>query len=139
MSNRFVVSVNRPTVDSLDLNGRRGNKRRGQNVTALEARHPSIFGIPESSDGAKLRRQSESSARLQGEYHQLSQAEAHWLGPVLLFETGKDGFITREEAAQLRKYYPKAEIEHFADAGHLEVVTNPSRYIECIRRFLRTS
>ena len=112
-------------------------RKAGSHVSA-EQRHVFLSQLP-LDDGAKLRRQSESSAKLQEAYHRSPRTTARWPGPVLLFETGKDAFITGDEATQLRRYHPKAEIQRFEDAGHLEVVTNPSRYIECIRRFLRAN
>ena len=90
-------------------------------------------------DAAALRGLSESSATLQAEYHRMPISEAHWAGPVLIFETGRDRFFTIEEAAALCAHYPEATVERFEDAGHLEVVTNPLRYIRSIRRFLETT
>jgi len=86
--------------------------------------------------GTALRRALHSTAALQMEFHRQILGEEVWRGPVLLFETDRDAFISQQEFATLRRRYPQAEIQRFENADHLSVVADPPRYINAIRRFL---
>ena len=91
--------------------------------------------LPES---AALRRYAGSQAQLQLDYHSQTLTGNPPLHPTLLFETGRDGFVSQAEAAALRAHYPKAQVCSFEDGGHLDVITRADRFIPVIRSFLAT-
>ncbi len=98
-----------------------------------------ILDLMPLHDGAALRRISLSSAKLQLDYHRHPLADTPWKGPVMILETGRDRIITEKDAAALRSRYPNAVVHHPEDAGHLDVMTDPLRFVREIRAFLSSS
>lgn len=89
--------------------------------------------LPQS---AALRRYAGSQARLQLDYHLQTLTSDLPSHPTLLFETGRDGFVSQVEAAALQAYYPKARVYRFEDGGHLDVIIRANLFIPVIRSFL---
>ena len=85
---------------------------------------------------AALRRYAGSQARLQLDYHLQTLTGNPPSYPTLLFETGRDGFVSQAEAAALRAHYPKARVCRFENAGHLDVIIRADQFISVIRSFL---
>ena len=90
-------------------------------------------------DGAELRRYAGTQARLQLDYHSQKIIGDPPPVPTLLFETGRDGFVSQAETAALRARYPQARICRFEDGGHLDVMTKADRFIPVIEDFLRSA
>jgi pyruvate dehydrogenase E2 component (dihydrolipoamide acetyltransferase) len=90
------------------------------------------------ADAGELRRAALFTAKLHLDYHQRAIA-ARWRGPALLFETGRDRIVTAADVTALRARYPDAEIHRFKDAGHLDIVTDPRRFVSTIQSFLASA
>jgi pimeloyl-ACP methyl ester carboxylesterase len=91
------------------------------------------------ADAGALRRAALSAGKLHLDYHHQGEIAARWRGPVLLFETGRDQIVTAADVTALRARYPDAEIHRCEDAGHLDVVTNPRRFVSAIQSFLASA
>ena len=85
---------------------------------------------------AALRRYAGSQARLQLDYHLQTLTDGSPSHPTLLFETGRDGFVSQAESASLRAHYPNAQTCRFEEGGHLDVITRSDQFIPVIRSFL---
>ncbi len=97
-----------------------------------------LLGFVPFDNAARLRRWARSSALLQRDYHRWEKDDRRWSGAVLLFEAGRDRLIDADDAAALRARYPEARVQHFADAGHLDLIIRPAPYLLALRAFLRT-
>ncbi len=108
----------------------------GSDLTAEQKRFM-MEEVARFSKVTELRRMALSSATLQLDYHARPSNAPDWKGPMLLLEAGRDGLAPPAESAALRARYPQAQVERFASAGHLDVMTQPELYLAAMRRFLQ--
>lgn len=85
---------------------------------------------------ATLRRTTLSSVQLQLDYHTDVLGPKAWNGPIIILETGRDRIITDSDRKALRERYPNAVVRRYEDAGHLDIIVDPQRFVVDIRSFL---
>lgn len=60
----------------------------------------------------------------------------HFNGPVLFIRGEKSNYITPSDEPQIKKHFPKAEIETVPNAGHWVHAENPKEFMEVVMEFL---
>ncbi|PIB28252.1 alpha/beta fold hydrolase [Maribacter sp. 4G9] len=58
-------------------------------------------------------------------------------GPTLFLKGSKSEYVTDADTAQIKRHFPKAQIEVIDDAGHWLHAENPDQFFEKSFRFLR--
>jgi len=75
----------------------------------------------------EVRRQIESTAKLQIDYHRRARFKvsdlAEWAGQMIIVTFGRDQLIDGDDAVSLMSTYPTAIHVDFADSGHLGIIS----------------
>lgn len=98
-----------------------------------------VLSLLPLDDAAKLRQAALAPARLQLDYHTHMLGPKVWNGPIIILETGRDRIITDADRKALRERYPNAVVRRYEDAGHLDIITEPQRFVGDIRSFLTST